>query len=87
MAVREGEESVDGIVDHLSGEESTAHHFVLEGEADDKDSSVGIRSGITSVGDAESEGWTFVDALAGANLSAYMLVFFLHCPLAFSLQE
>ena len=26
-------------------------------------------SGITAVGDAESEGWTFADALACANLS------------------
>ena len=56
-------------VDHLSGEESVARHFVLEGEAYDNDSLVDIMSGITAVGDAESEGWTFADALARASLS------------------
>ena len=44
-------------------------HFILEGEADGNDSFVDIMSGITAVGEAESEGWTFEDALAYANLS------------------
>ena len=52
------------------GEESAARH--LE-EADDNDSFVDIMSGITAVGGAESEGWTFVDALARANLSVETL--------------
>ena len=56
-------------LERLSGEESAALHFVLGGEADDHDSFNDIMSGITAVGDAESEGWTFADALARANLS------------------
>ena len=58
---------------HLSGEESAARQFVLEGEADDNDSFVDIMSGITAVGDAESEGWTFAHALARANFSVETL--------------
>ena len=73
VAVQEGEERVQQFVDHLSGEESAARLFVLEGEADDNDSFVDILSGITAVGNAESEGWTFADALAGANLSVETL--------------
>ena len=53
------------------GEESAVRH--LEGEADDDDSFVDIMSGITAVGGAESEGWTFADALARANLSVETL--------------
>ena len=68
-AVRKYEECVAEFVGHLSGEESAARHFVLEGEADDNDRFVSIMSGITAVGDAESEGWTFADALARANWS------------------
>ena len=68
-AVQEGEECVEEFVDHLSGEENAALQFALEGEADDDDSLVDNMSGITAVGDAESEGWTFADALARANLS------------------
>ena len=60
-------------MDHLSGEASAARHFVLEGEADDNHSFVDIMSGVTAVGDDESEGWTFADALARANLSVEML--------------
>ena len=60
-------------MDHLSGEESVARHFVLEGEADDNDSFVGIMSGSTAVADAESEGWTFADGLERANLSVETL--------------
>ena len=65
-AVQEGEECVGDFVIPLSGKESAARH--LEGEADDKDSFVDIMRGVTAVGAAESEGWTFVDALAVANL-------------------
>ena len=70
-AVQEGEECVEEFADHLSGEESAARH--LERELDDNDSFVDIMSGITAVGDAESESWTFTDALARANLSVETL--------------
>ena len=70
-AVEEGEECVEEFVDHLSGEASAVRH--LEGDADDNDSLVDIMSGITVVVDAESEGWTFADALARANLSVETL--------------
>ena len=65
--VEESEECAEESVDRVSGEESAARH--LEGETDDNDSFVDIMSGITAVGDAESEGWTFADSLARANLS------------------
>ena len=68
MAVQ-GEDCVRDFLDQLSGEESVAIHLVIGGEADDNDSFVDIMSGITAVGDAELEGWTFGDALARANLS------------------
>ena len=55
----------------VAGEESAARH--LEGEADYNDSFVDIMSVITAVGGAESEGWTFADALARANLSVKTL--------------
>ena len=71
--VREGEECVQDFLDHLSGDESAARHFVLEGEPDDNESFIDIMSGITAFGDAESEGWTFADALARANLSVETL--------------
>ena len=57
--VRENEECVDEFVDHASGNESAARHIVLEGEGDNSDSFVDIMSGITGVGDAESEGDCF----------------------------
>ena len=66
-AVKEDEECVEEFVNHVSGEESDARP--LEGEIDDNDSFVDIMSGITAIGDAESEGWTSADALARANLS------------------
>ena len=66
-AVEENEECVGEIVNPVTGEESAVRH--LEGEVDDKDIFVDIMSGITANGQAESEGWTFVDALARANLS------------------
>ena len=72
-AVQEGEECVEESVDHLSGEESVARPFAPEGEADDNHSFVDIMSGITVVGDSESEGWTFADALARASLSVQTL--------------
>ena len=101
LAVQEGEECSEELVDNVIGEESAARHFGLEREADDNDSFVDIKSGITAVGDAESKDWTFEDALPRATLSLEtlaegvvdtsrlpaMLVFFLHCPLDFSLQE
>ena len=65
--VEEGEECIGEFVSSVSGKESAARHF--EGEADDNDSFVDIMSGITAVGGAESEGYTFADALARANLS------------------
>ena len=51
----------------VSGEESTVGY--REGEADDNDSFFDIMSGISAAGGAESEGWTFADALVRANLS------------------
>ena len=63
------EECVRDFSDHPSGENSTASQLVLGGQADDNDSFVDIKSGITAVGDAESEGWTFADPLARANFS------------------
>ena len=73
VAVQEGKECVQDFLDQLSGEKSAAGHFVLGGEPDDNDSFVDLMSCITAVGDAESEGWTFADALARANLSVETL--------------
>ena len=70
-AVEEGEECVRVFASPVSGEESAVRH--LEGVVDDNDSFVDIMSGITAVGGAESEGWTFADALARANLSVETL--------------
>ena len=70
-AVEEGEECFGEFPSPVSGEEGAVRH--LEGEADDNDSFVDILSGITAVGGAESEGWTFADALARANLSVETL--------------
>ena len=70
VAVEEGEECVGEFSSPVAGEESAAHH--LE-EADDNNNFVDIMSGITAVGGAESEGWTFADALARANLSVETL--------------
>ena len=69
--VEEEEESVGEFPSPVNGEESAARH--LEGETDDNGSFVHIMSGITSVGGAESEGWTFADALARAYLSVEIL--------------
>ena len=70
-AVEEGEECVGEISSPVSGEEGAVRH--LDGEADNNGSFVDIMSGITAVGGAESEGWTFADALARANLSVETL--------------
>ena len=70
-AVGECEESVGEFASTISGEESAISH--LEGEVDDNVSFVDIMSGITAVGGAESEGWTFADALARANSSVETL--------------
>ena len=65
--VKEDEECVGESGNAVSGEESTVGF--REGEADDNDSSADIMSGISAARGAESEGWTFVDALVRANLS------------------
>ena len=70
-AVEENEECVGELSSPVSGEEGAVRH--LEGEVDENDTFVDIMSGITAVGGAESEGWTFADALARANLSAEIL--------------
>ena len=70
-AVEKGEECLEVFVDPVSGEESAVRH--LEGEVDDNDISVDTMSGITAVRDAESEGWTFADALARLKLSVETL--------------
>jgi len=69
-AVEESRECVGESASPVSGGERVARH--LE-EVDDNDSFVDIMSGITGVGGAESEGWTFADALARANLSVETL--------------
>ena len=69
-AVQESEEYVKVFAEHLSGEESAERH---REEEHDNDSFVVIMSGITAVGDVESEGWSFADALARVNLSVETL--------------
>ena len=68
--LEEDEECFGEFSSPVAGEESAARH--LE-EADDNDTFVDIMSGITAVGGAESEGWTFADALARANMSVETL--------------
>ena len=70
-AVEGGEKRVGVFGSPVSGEESAVRH--LEGEADENDSFGDIMSGITAVGGAECEGWTFANALARANLSVETL--------------
>ena len=65
--VEEDEECVGESGKTVSGKESTVGY--REGEADDNDCFVDIMSGISAAGGVESEGWTFADALARANLS------------------
>ena len=69
--VEEDEECVGESGDAVSGGESTVGY--REGEGDDNDSFVDIMSGIGAAGGAESEGWTFADALVRANLSVETL--------------
>ena len=69
-AVEKGEECLGERSSPIAGEESAARHL---DEADDNDSFFDIMSGITAVGGAESEGWTFADALARANFSVETL--------------
>ena len=69
VAVQEREDFPRNFLDHLRGEEGGAIHLVCGGEAEDNDIFVDIMSGITAFGDAESEGWTFADALLRAKLS------------------
>ena len=69
--VEEDGECVGESGNAVSGEESTVGY--REGEADDNDSFVDIMSGISAAGGAESEGWTFADALVRANLSVETL--------------
>ena len=64
--VDEDAECVGESGNDVSGEENTVGF--CEGEAYDNDSFVDIMSGISAAGGAESEGWTFVDALVRANL-------------------
>ena len=69
--VAEDEECAEEVSSPVAGEESAGRH--LEGEGDESDGFVDIMSGITVAGGAESEGWTFVDALVRANLSVETL--------------
>ena len=69
--VEENEDCVGEFGDAVSGEKSTVGY--QEGEGDDNDSFVDIMSGISAAGGAESEGWTFADALVRANLSVETL--------------
>ena len=55
----------------VSGEESTVGYE--EGEEDASDSFVDIMSGISAARGAESEGWTFAEALVRANFSVETL--------------
>ena len=67
VVVEEDEECVGESGNAASGGESTVGY--REGEGDDNDSFVDIMSGISAACGAESEGWTFADALVRANLS------------------
>ena len=71
VAVEEDEEYVGEVASPVASEESAAPY--LEGEADDNYSFVDIMSGITVAGGAESEDWTFADALVRENLSVETL--------------
>ena len=70
-AVEEDEECVEESGNAGSGEESFVGYH--EGEGDDDNSFVDIMSGISAAGGAESEGWTFADALVRANFSVETL--------------
>ena len=72
-AVTEGEECIRHFLEHLSGNENALSHPIFGGEADDDDSFHDIMGDIIADGVAESEGRTFSDALARANLSVETL--------------
>ena len=65
----EKKEYLRNFLDDLSGEETAPSCQILRGEANDDNSFVDIMSGITAVKNADSEAWTFADALARANFS------------------
>ena len=69
--LEEDEECVGESRDAVSAEESTVGYH--EGEGDGNDSFVDIMNRISATGGAESEGWTFADALVRANLSVETL--------------
>ena len=69
--VEEDEECVGESGDAVSGGERPVGN--REGEGDDNDSFVDIMSGISAASGAESEDWTFADALVRANLSVETL--------------
>ena len=69
--VEKDEECVGESGNAVFGEEITVGY--REGEADDNDSFVDIMSGISAAGGAESEGWTFADALVRAHLAVETL--------------
>ena len=69
--MEEDEECVEESGNAVSGDESTVGYH--EGEGGDNDSFVDIMSGISAAGGAESEGWTFAEALVRANLSVETL--------------
>ena len=72
VAVQEGDEYVREVLNDLRGEGKAAGHHVLGGETYDNNSFLDFMSGIR-VRDAESEGWTFADALLCANLAVETL--------------
>ena len=69
--VEEDEDHAGESGNAVSGEGSTVGY--REGEADDNDSFVDIMSGVSAAVGAESEGWTFADALARANFAVETL--------------
>ena len=71
VVVEEDEDRVGESGKAVSGEESTVGYE--EGEGDDNDSFVDIMSGISAARGAESEGWTFAEALVRANFSVETL--------------
>ena len=66
-------ECIRDFPDHLSGMKCALSSQEFGGDADDNDSFVDIMSGTTADGGAESEGSTFAEALARANLSVETL--------------
>ena len=69
--VEKDKECVEESGNAVSGDGSTVGY--REGEGDENNSFVDIMSGISAAGGAESEGWTFAEALVRANLSVETL--------------